>query len=111
MGGRCGGLDTHNSEITTEADLLCRSVALFTTNNSLTVCPFHRYTLGLDYRQGKTYASRIFKFSYYFVVFIFFFAECELGFSSRKSYSCEPCVFNFFGEGCAYKCMCNVLQR
>ncbi|CAG2189331.1 unnamed protein product [Mytilus edulis] len=54
VGGRCGGLDTHNSEITTEADLLCRSVALFTTNTSLTVCPFHRYTLGLDYRQGKT---------------------------------------------------------
>ncbi|XP_071150629.1 uncharacterized protein [Mytilus edulis] len=54
VGGRCGGLDTHNSEITTEADLLCRSVALFTTNTSLTVCPFYRYTLGLDYRQGKT---------------------------------------------------------
>ncbi|CAC5426453.1 unnamed protein product [Mytilus coruscus] len=38
------------------------------------------------------------------------FPECELGFRSRKGTSCEPCEFDFFGEGCAYKCMCNVTQ-
>ncbi|XP_052073765.1 uncharacterized protein LOC127711693 [Mytilus californianus] len=36
--------------------------------------------------------------------------KCELGFRSRKGNFCEPCPFHFYGEGCAYICMCNVTQ-
>ena len=50
------GFKTANSadNITSEADLICRRVGLFTTNLSMTVCPYHRFRLGVGFRQGKT---------------------------------------------------------
>ncbi|CAC5388049.1 unnamed protein product [Mytilus coruscus] len=52
--GGVGGLAIKSPvDIGSEADLLCRRVGLFTTNSSLTVCPFHRYKLGIDFRQIK----------------------------------------------------------
>ncbi|CAC5398509.1 unnamed protein product [Mytilus coruscus] len=51
-----GGLATKSPlDLVTEADLLCRRFGLFTTNSSLTVCPFHRYKLGINFRQVKQY--------------------------------------------------------
>ncbi|CAC5426444.1 unnamed protein product [Mytilus coruscus] len=37
--------------------------------------------------------------------------KCKLGFISRKGNSCEPCAFNYFGNGCSHKCICKELQR
>ena len=57
VGGACGSLNPNIptlTDIETEADLLCRRVGVFTTNLSLTVCPLHRYQLGVDFRQAKT---------------------------------------------------------
>ena len=46
--------DGRRPSIASEADLICRRVGLFTTNPSMTVCPYHRFRLGLGFRQGKT---------------------------------------------------------
>lgn len=47
-------LDSTNVNfIESEADLLCRRVGIFNTNHNLTVCPYHRYKLGIEFHQTK----------------------------------------------------------
>ena len=41
------------SSAVSEGDLIYRRVGLFTTNHSMTVCPHHRFRLGIGFRQGK----------------------------------------------------------
>jgi hypothetical protein len=48
------GFKAKQQGITTEADLLSRRIGMFYTNTSMTVCPHHRYRLGVGFRQGKT---------------------------------------------------------
>jgi len=43
------------ADVNDEADLMRRRVRLFSTNYDLTVCPYHRFKLGIDFWQGKNF--------------------------------------------------------
>lgn len=47
-------LNSFGNTLQTEADLICQRVGLFITNPSLSVCPFHRAKLGIDFKRGNS---------------------------------------------------------
>lgn len=53
VGGNRGLNAGKIADVNDEADLICRRVGLFSTNYDLTVCPYHRFKLGIDFWQGK----------------------------------------------------------
>ena len=53
VGSAAKGFKPSQQTISTETDLLCLRIGLYTINHALTLCAHNRANLGIDFRQGK----------------------------------------------------------